>query len=233
MTPAWAPRPAALGRACRGAPDVDASRVDRLGACGVPSHPALATAAGPRHGPCSRAGLLAHGDRQQAETSAALVTVEPLGLPACRGTASWEPRPWLTVGGGEGGAPVGAPEGAIACVPSRFPQRGRPAVGASASGAAAAAKSIMARGGLHGVWGSPHPGRAGLSCVPACGVGPGRAPTPGRPRACQRGVSHASRAVSGAARPGGAQGPHGWVTGAAALGRPTGVRQAVRERGAR
>lgn len=124
MPPAWPQRPEAVRRDGSVSPAGFADLVERWRACVGPSPHVLATAAGPRPVPLSRQGRLSPWPRPPAEDSATWVEGERWGRPACSGTAPWEPRPWSTVRGGEGGEPVGAPEGGIALAPSRGPQRG-------------------------------------------------------------------------------------------------------------
>ena len=71
MLAAWALRQKALLSDCIGSPDVFHQMVDRRGDCVVPYPHARETKAGKRQVPLSLAGLLAHLDRQHAETIAA------------------------------------------------------------------------------------------------------------------------------------------------------------------
>jgi hypothetical protein len=192
MTRAWAPRQAALGSDCSVAPHVLAALVDRLCDFVGPSQHALEPAAGQRPGPLSLAALLAHMARHSAAQSAARGEVEPLGSQAFLGTAPWAPRPLSKGLVGQGGEPLGEPAGILAFAPRSVPKRGTPAVGVPRPWCRPAARSIPARGGLPGGRLAPRPCRARLPLVPASGVGPGRAPTPGMPQPCGRVVAHAS-----------------------------------------
>jgi len=101
MTPAWALRPAEWLRDGVVSPDVFNHVVDRLRDFVVPSHHALATAAGKRTVHLDLEGVLSHGPRPNADESAALVEVERLVLQDCMGTAPWDHRPLVQVLVGE------------------------------------------------------------------------------------------------------------------------------------
>ena len=234
MTPAWALRPAEWLRDGVVSPDVFNHVVDRLRDFVVPSHHALATAAGKRTVHLDLEGVLSHGPRQHADESAALVEVERLVLPDCMGTAPWDHRPLVQVLVGEVVNRGGAPEGLIAVDPSRVPKRGTHAVGVnrpwcgqrgtvdhgpggvSRGAVARAAQAVRdCRLSLPQDWGRDQHRRQ------ACHV-PADVSDRMRPDPC---VARRDRWQD--------QVPHGWGTGDEALGRHTPCRGERRQRGER
>ena len=97
MTLAWAQRQAALLRDCLVSPDVFSPMVDRLGEFVVPYQQALEAEAGQPHVQRYLAGRLAHLNRKNAETIAALVDVERQVIQDFIGTAPWDHRPLINV----------------------------------------------------------------------------------------------------------------------------------------
>ena len=234
MPPAWAQQQMDLLRDCIVSPDVFASIVDRLGDFVVPYQHALETEAGQRNVHLYLAGLLSHLDRKNTEKIAAFVDIERLVLQEFIGTAPWDHRPLITVLVGQVVDQVGEPNGIIAFDPSSFPKRGRHSVGVKRQ------------------WCS-HRGK-----VDNCQVGVFMGYVSRRDHALldfrlslpkewardkhRRQACHVPEAVSYRTRhelclemldAWGEQVPHGWVTGDDELGRHTGFRQALRERGER
>ena len=234
MPPAWAQRQKEWLRDWVVAPDVFHPMVDRLGEFVVPSHHALETEAG--QGPVQRylQGLLSHLPRTHAEDLATLGDVEHLVLQAFIGTAPWEHRPLGRVLVGQVGEQVGEPDGLIACDPSSFPTRGTHAVGVKRQGWSHRGQVNNCQGGVF-MGDSARHDPAWLDCrlsLPEDGAGEaqrraaGHVPPEGPYHTRQEQCLERLDAWR-------AQGPHGWVPGAAARGRHSRFRGELRERGAR
>ena len=129
MRAVWASRQEELLNDCLVSPHVFAHMVDRLRDFTMPYQHCLETEADQCHVHLSLAGLLSHLPRNNAEEIAALVDVKRLVMHACIGTAPRDHRPLVTVLVGHVVMRLGAPDGGIACDPSRFPKRGTQAVG--------------------------------------------------------------------------------------------------------
>ena len=234
MTPAWVQRKEALLHDCIVSPDVFDHMVERLRDFAVPYQHALETEASQRHVHLYLAGLLSHLDRKNAETIAALVDVERLVLQEFIGTAPWDHRPLITVLVGEVVERLGEPDGIIAFDPSSFPKRGTHSVGVKRQWCSHRGKVDNCQVGVFMGYVSRHD-HALLDfrlSLPA-----EWARDEPRRQAC-----HIPEAVSYRTRHEQclemldlwrAQVPHGWVTGDDELGRHTGFRQALRERGER
>lgn len=234
MTPAWAQRQAELLRDCIVSPDVFASIVDRLGDFVVPYQHALETEAGQRNVHFYLAGLLSHLGRKNAETIAALVNVERLVLQEFIGTASWDHRPLITVLVGEVVEQLGEPDGVIAFDPSSFPKRGTHSVGVKRQWCSHRGKVDNCQVGVFMGYVSRHD-HALLDFRLSL-------PEEWARDEQRRQECHVPENVAYRTRHEqclemldlwGAQVPHGWVTGDDELGRHTGFRQALRERGER
>jgi SRSO17 transposase len=234
MTPAWAQRQADLLRDCLVSPDVFASMVDRLGDFVVPYQHALETEAGQRNVHFYLAGLLSHLDRKNAETIAALVNVERLVLQEFIGTASWDHRPLITVLVGEVVEQLGEPDGVIAFDPSSFPKRGTHSVGVKRQWCSHRGKVDNCQVGVFMGYVSRHD-HALLDF--RLSLPEEWARDEHRRQACHvpENVAYRTRHEQCLEMLDlwGAQVPHGWVTGDDELGRHTGFRQALRERGER
>jgi SRSO17 transposase len=234
MTSTWAQRQEELLHDCIVSPDVFDSIVDRLRAFVVPYQHALETEAGQRNVHLYLAGLLSHLDRKNAEKIAALVDVERLVLQEFIGTAPWDHRPLIKVLVGQVVERLGEPEGIIAFDPSSFPKRGTHSVGVKRQWCSHRGKVDNCQVGVFMGYVSRHD-HALLDfrlSLPA-----EWARDEHRRHAC-----HVPEAVAYRTRHEqcldmldlwGAQVPHGWVTGDDELGRHTGFRQALRERGER
>ena len=234
MPPAWAPRQAAIRRDGLVSPAVFSPMGARLGAFVGPEPPALEAEAGPPQVPRSLAGLLAHLNRKKAETIAALGDGERQVLQDFIGTAPWDHRPFIPVLVGQVAERLGAPEGVIACAPSRVPQRGPSSVGGTRPWGSHRGQGDTCQGGVCMGYASRHD-HAVLACRlsrPKDGAHDKQrraaGPVPPAGREQPRHEPCVERRALG-----GAPGPPGGVTGADVLGRHTGVRQAGRERGAR
>jgi SRSO17 transposase len=129
MALAWARRQEALLSDCIVSPDVFHHMVDRLGEFVVPYQHALKTEAGQRNVHLYLQGLLSHVPHKNAEDIATLVDVERLVLQEFIGTAAWDHRPLVRVLVGQVVEQLGEPDGILAFDPSSFPKRGRHSVG--------------------------------------------------------------------------------------------------------
>jgi SRSO17 transposase len=234
MTLAWAQRQAELLRDCIVSPDVFASMVDRLGDFVVPYQHALETEASQRNVYFYLAGLLSHLDRKNAETIAALVDVERLVLQEFLGTAPWDHRPLITVLVGEVVEQLGDPNAVIAFDPSSFPKRGTHSVGVKRQWCSHRGKVDNCQVGVFMGYVSRHD-HALLDFRLSL-------PEEWARDEHRRQECHVPENVVYRTRHEqclemldlwGAQVPHGWVTGDDELGRHTGFRQALRERGER
>jgi SRSO17 transposase len=129
MTSAWAQRQEELLSDCIVFPDVFNPIVERLSEFVVPYQQALETEASQRDVHLYLAGLLSHLPRKNAEEIATLVDVERLVIQDFIGTAPWDHRPLVTVLVGQVVSRLGEPDGIIAFDPSSFPKRGTHSVG--------------------------------------------------------------------------------------------------------
>jgi SRSO17 transposase len=234
MTPTWAQRREALLRDCIVSPDVFHQMVERLGACVGPYQQALETEVCQRYVPLSLAGLLLHVGRKKAEEIAAFVPVERQVLPAFIGPAPWDYRPLVQVFVGQGVAQWGEPDGVLAFAPSRFPQRGTPAVGVKRQGGGHRGKGDNCQVGVLMGYVSRHD-HAWLDLRLSL-------PEEWARDAQRRQECHVPEAVRPHTRheqcverlaEWRAQVPHGWVTGEDELGRHTRFREQLRQRGER
>ena len=234
MTPAWAQRQEALLSDCVVSPDVFDHMVDRLRDFVVPYQHALEAEAGKRNVYLYLQGLLSHLPRKNAEDIATLVDVERLVLQEFIGTAPWDHRPLVTVLVGEVVDRLGEPDGIIAFDPSSFPKRGTHSVGVKRQWCSHRGKVDNCQGGVFMGYVSRHD-HALLDfrlSLPQEWTRDAQ-----RRRACHvpEEVQYHTRQEQclGMLDLWGEQVPHGWVTGDDELGRHTGFRQALRERGER
>jgi len=219
---------------CIVSPDVFNHMMDRLGDFVVPYQHALEAEAGgcPVH--LSLQGLLSHLQRKNAEAIAALVDVERQLIQDFIGTAPWDHRPLITVLVAEVAAQLSEPDGVIAFDPSSFPKRGTHSVGVKRQWCGHRGKVDNCQVGVfmgyvsrheHAVldfrlslseeWARDEPRRQ------ACPV-PQEVRYHPRHEQCLERLDQWREHV-----------PHGWVTGDDALGRHTGFRGQLRERGER
>ena len=197
---------------CVVSPQIFDHLVDRLCHLVVPYQHCLETKAGQRNVHLYLRGLLSHLDRTNAEEIAALVDVARLVMQEFIGMAPWDHCPLVQVLVGQVVHRLGEPDGVIAFDPSSFPKRGTHSVGGQPPVVWRLGQGRqLSGGGLHGVRVSPRSCLARFPLVPSQRVGMGQTTTTGRACARGRGVSHASRAVSGHAR-------HVGCSGSARLG---------------
>ena len=234
MTPARAQRQAAILRDCLVSPDVFSPMVDRLGEFVVPYQQALEAEAGQPQVHRYLAGLLSHLNRKNAETIAALVDVERQVIQDFIGTAPWDHRPLIHVFVGQVAERLGDPEGVIAFDPSSFPKRGTHSVGVTRQWCSHRGKVDNCQVGVFMGYASHHD-HALLDFRLSL-------PKDWAQDKQRRAECHVPPEVRYQTRHEqclemldlwGAQVPHGWVTGDDELGRHTGFRQALRERGER
>jgi SRSO17 transposase len=234
MTPAWIQRQEALLRDCIVSPDVFDYMVERLRDFVVPYQHVLETEAGQRNVHLYLQGLLSHLPRKNAEDIATLVDGERLVLQEFIGTAPWDHRPLITVLVGEVVEQLGEPDGVIAFDPSSFPKRGTHSVGVKRQWCSHRGKVDNCQVGVFMGYVSRH-GRALLDFRLSL-------PEEWARDEHRRQECHVPENVAYRTRHAqclemldlwGAQVPHGWVTGDDELGRHTGFRQALRERGER
>src|SRR6266446_9288067 len=218
----------------RVSPDVFASIVARLCDFVVPYQHALETEAGKRHVHLYLAGLLSHLDRKNTEKIAAWVDVERLVIQAFIGTAPWDHRPLIQVLVGHVVDQLGEPDGVSAFDPSSFPKRGMHSVGVKRQWCSHRGKVDHCQVGVfmgyvsrheHALldfrlslpeeWARDEPRRQ------ECHV-PKEVRYHTRHDQCLEMLDQWSEHV-----------PHGWVTGDDELGRHTGFRGQLRERGER
>src|SRR5215467_2566899 len=234
MTPAWAQRQEALLRDCIVSPDVFDHMVERLRDFAVPYQHMLETEASQRNVHLYLAGLLSHLDRKNAETIAALVDAERLVLQEFIGTAPWDHRPLITVLVGEVVARLGEPDGIIAFDPSSFPKRGTHSVGVKRQWCSHRGKVDTCQVGVFMGYVSRHD-HALLDFRLSL-------PQDWARDEQRRAECHVPPEVRYHTRheqclemldAWGEQVPHGWVTGDDELGRHTGFRGELRQRGER
>jgi SRSO17 transposase len=234
MTPAWIQRQEALLRDCIVSPDVFDYMVERLRDFVVPYQHVLETEAGQRNVHLYLQGLLSHLPRKNAEDIATLVDVERLVLQAFIGTAPWDHRPLITVLVGEVVEQLGEPDGVIAFDPSSFPKRGTHSVGVKRQWCSHRGKVDNCQVGVFMGYVSRHD-HALLDF--RLSLPEEWARDEHRRQACHvpENVAYRTRHEQCLEMLDlwGAQVPHGWVTGDDELGRHTGFRQALRERGER
>src|SRR5262249_4375289 len=234
MTPAWAQRQEALLHDCIVPPDVFDHMVERLRDFAVPYQAALETTAGKRNVSLYLQGLLSHLPHKNAEDIATLVNVERLVLQEFIGTAPWDHRPLFKVLVGQVVDHLGEPNGIIAFDPSSFPKRGTHSVGVKRQWCSHRGKVDNCQVGVFMGYVSRHD-HALLDFRLSL-------PQDWARDAQRRAECHVPPEVRDHTRHeqclemldlGGAQVPHSWVTGDDELGRHTGFRQALRERGER
>jgi SRSO17 transposase len=208
--------------------------VDRLGEFVVPYQHALETEANQRNVPLYLQGLLSHLPGKNAEKIAALVDVERKVLQDFIGTAPWDHRPLVQVLVGEVVELLGEPDGIIAFDPSSFPKRGIHSVGVKRQWCGHRGKVDNCQVGVFMGYVSRHD-HALLDFRLSL-------PQEWARDAQRRAECHVPEEVQYRTRQDqcvemldlwGERIPHGWVTGDDELGRHTGFRQALRERGER
>jgi SRSO17 transposase len=208
--------------------------VDRLGEFVVPSQQALEAEAGQPQAHRYLAGLLSHLNRKNAETIAALVDVERQGIQACIGTAPWDHRPLLMVLVRQVAERLGEPAGILACDPSSLPKRGTHSVGVKRPWCSHRGKVDTCQGGVCMGYVSRYDSALRdfrLSLPEAWAQDKQRRAACHVPPEVRYQTRHAQCLEM--LDLWGAQVPHGGVTGDDELGRHTGFRQALRERGER
>ena len=229
-----AQRREALWNDCIVSPDVFNPMIARLAAFVVPYQQAMGTEAAQRNLHLYLQGLLSHLPSKNAEDIATFVNVERLVIQEFIGTAPWDHRPLIEVLVPQVVHRLGQPNGILAFDPSSFPKRGIHSVGVKRQwcghrgkvdncqvgvfmGYVAAEEHALLdfRLSLPQEWARDEQRRQ------ACHVPPEiRYQT--RQAQCLEMLDAWSVHV-----------PHGWVTGDDELGRHTGFRQALRERGER
>jgi SRSO17 transposase len=234
MTPAWAQRQEALLHDCIVSPNIFDHMVERLRDFAVPYQHALEIEAGKRNIYLYLQGLLSHLPHKNAEDIAALVDVERLVLQAFIGTAPWDHRPLIQVLVGQVAKRLGEPDGVIAFDPSSFPKRGTHSVGVKRQWCGHWGKVDNCQVGVYMGYVSRHD-HALLDFRLSL-------PLEWARDAQRRQECYVPNEVQYQTRQAqclemldtwGDQVPHGWVTGDDELGRYTGFRHALRERGER
>ena len=129
MSTMWAQRREELLSDCLVSPAVFHQMVDRLDEFVVPYQQALETEARQRNVHRYLQGLLSHLPGKNAEDIATFVDVERQVIQDFIGTAPWDHRPLVNVLVGQVAERLGDPEGVIAFDPSSFPKRGTHSVG--------------------------------------------------------------------------------------------------------
>ncbi len=208
MSTVWAQRKEELLSDCIVSPDVFNHLMGRLGDFVVPYQHALEAEAGGRHVHLYLQGLLSHLQRKNAEEIAALVDVERQIIQDFIGTAPWDHRPLITVLVGEVADQLSEPDGVIAFDPSSFPKRGTHSVGVKRQWCGHRGKVDNCQVGVFMGYVSRHE-HALLDF---------RLSLPEEWARDELRRAHV---------------PHGWVTGDDELGRHTGFRGQLRERGER
>ncbi len=234
MALTWAQRREELLSDCMVSPDVFNPIIDRLAEFVAPYQQAMETEAAQRNLHLYLQGLLSHLPSTNAEDIATFVDVERLVMQEFIGTAPWDHRPLIEVLVPQVVYKLGRPDGIIAFDPSSVPKRGTHSVGVKRQWCGHRGKVDNCQVGVfmgyvcdddHALldfrlylpkeWARDEQRRQ------ACHVPPEiRYQT--RQEQCVE-MLDAWRA----------QVPHGWVTGDDELGRHTGFRQALRERGER
>jgi SRSO17 transposase len=234
MSTVWTQRRQDLLSDCIVSPEVFHQMIDRLSEFVVPYQDALEIEAGwhPMH--LYLQGLLSHLERKNAEDIATLVDVERQVMQDFIGTVPWDHRPLITVLVAQVADQLGDPDGVIAFDPSSFPKRGTHSVGVKRQWCGHRGKVDNCQVGVFMGYVSRHD-HALLDFrlyLPqewsrdeqrrqACHVPPElRYQT--RQEQCLEMLDEWHEQV-----------PHGWVSGDDELGRHTGFRQALRERGER
>src|SRR5713226_8400757 len=215
-------------------PDVFNQMVDRLGEFVVPYQHALETEASGRHVHLYLQGLLAHLERKNAEAIAAWIDVERQVIQDFIGTVPWDHCPLVAVLVGQVAERLGEPDGIIAVDPSSFPKRGTHSVGVKRQWCGHRGKVDNCQVGVFMGYVSRHEHalldfRLSLPEEWArdelrrqeCHV-PKEVRYHTRQEQCLEMLDQWSAHV-----------PHGWVTGDDELGRHTGFRGQLRERGER
>jgi SRSO17 transposase len=234
MTPAWAQRQEELLSDCIVSTDVFNPMVDRLAEFVVPYQQALETEAGQRNLHLYLQGLLSHLPSKNAEDIATLVNVERQVIQEFVGIAPWDHRPLIEVLVPQVVHRLGQPDGIIAFDPSSLPKRGTHSVGVKRQWCGHRGKVDNCQVGVfmgyvcndeHALldfrlylpkeWARDEPRRQECHVPPEI-----RYQT--RQEQCLEMLDAWADQV-----------PHGWLSGDDELGRHTGFRQELRQRGER
>jgi len=234
MALAWAQRREELLNDCIVSPDIFTPMIDRLAAFVLPYQQALETEAAQRNLHRYLQGLLSHLPGKNAEDIATFVDIERQVLQAFIGTAPWDHRPLIEVLVPQVVHRLGQPDGILAFDPSSFPKRGTHSVGVKRQWCGHRGKVDNCQVGVfmgyvseddHALldfrlslpreWAHDEQRRQQCHVPPEV-----RYHT--RHEQCLEMLDAWRVHV-----------PHGWVTGDDELGRHTGFRQALRERGER
>jgi SRSO17 transposase len=234
MTSAWAQRQEELLSDCIVSPDVFNPMVDRLAEFVVPYQQALETEAGQRNLHLYLQGLLSHLPSKNAEDIATLVNVERQVIQEFVGIAPWDHRPLIEVLVPQVVHRLGQPDGIIAFDPSSLPKRGTHSVGVKRQWCGHRGKVDNCQVGVfmgyvcndeHALldfrlylpkeWARDEPRRQECHVPPEI-----RYQT--RQEQCLEMLDAWADQV-----------PHGWLSGDDELGRHTGFRQELRQRGER
>jgi SRSO17 transposase len=234
MTVVWAQRHEDLLRDCIVSPHVFEHMGDRLCDFVVPYQHCLETQASQRSMHLYLQGLLSHLNRKNAEQIAALVDVERQVMQDFIGTVPWDHRPLIMVLVGQVVAQLEEPDGIIAFDPSSFPKRGTHSVGVKRQWCGHRGKVDNCQVGVFMGYVTRRDHALldfRLSLPPEwardarrrqeCHV-PEEVRYQTRPEQCLEMLDQWRVHV-----------PHGWVTGDDELGRHTGFRHDLRERGER
>ena len=234
MALSWEQRREELLSDCIVSPDVFNPMIDRLAEFVVPYQQALATEVAQRNLHLYLQGLLSHLPSKNAEDIATFVHVERQVIQEFMGTAPWDHRPLIEVLVPQVACQLGHPDGIIAFDPSSLPKRGTHSVGVKRQWCGHRGKVDNCQVGVFMGYVSPddHALLDFRLYLPQewardelrrqeCHVPPEiRYQT--RQEQCLEMLDAWGDQV-----------PHGWVTGDDELGRHTGFRQALRERGER
>jgi SRSO17 transposase len=234
MARAWTQRREELLSDCIVSPDVFTPMIDRLAEFVVPYQQALKTEAAQRNLHLYLQGLLSHLPSKNAEDIATFVDVERQVIQAFIGTVPWDHRPLIEVLVPQVAHRLGQPDAIIAFDPSSFPKRGTHSVGVKRQWCGHRGKVDNCQVGVfmgyvadeaHALLDFrlylPQEWTRDQQRRQACHVPPEmRYQT--RQEQCLEMLDQWRAKV-----------PHGWVTGDDELGRHTGLRQALRERGER
>ena len=234
MALTWTQRREELLSDCIVSPDVFNPMIDRLAEFVVPYQQALETEAAQRNLHLYLQGLLSHLPSKNAEDIATFVDVQRQVIQEFMGTAPWDHRPLIEVLVPQVVHQLGQPDGIIAFDPSSFPKRGTHSVGVKRQWCGHRGKVDNCQVGVFMGYVSeddhalldfrlslPQEWAHDEQRRHACHV-----PLEVRYHTRQEQCLEMLDAW-------GEQVPHGWVTGDDELGRHTGFRQALRERGER